>query len=50
MVIDNSARSGTIKNLEEGTTYTITVQSNSSSAGLSGNSTAVSATTYTAGK
>ena len=49
MVSGNSAASGTLNNLEEGTTYTITVQSSSSGV-LSGNSNAETVTTYTDGK
>ena len=41
---------GTLTNLEEGTTYTITVQSTTSGNRMSANSNAVSVTTYTDGK
>ena len=50
MVSGNSATSGTLNNLEEGTTYTITVQATTSNNIMSGNSNAVTVTTYTAGK
>ena len=49
MVSGNSAARGILSNLEEGTTYTITVQSNSND-GFSIDSNAVTVTTYTAGK
>ena len=42
--------SGTLNNLEEGTTYTITVQATAGNNRRSGNSNAVTVTTYTAGK
>ena len=48
MLSDDSASRGTLTNLEEGTTYTITVQATSNSGNF--NSTAVSVTTYTDGK
>ena len=48
MPVGNTTR-GTISNLEEGTTYTITVQSNSND-GLSGKSNVVTITTQTIGK
>ena len=41
---------GTLNNLEEGTTYTITVQATTSDNRTSVNSNAVSITTYTNGK
>ena len=41
---------GTLNNLEEGTTYTITVQATTSDNRMSVNSNAVSVTTYTDGK
>ena len=41
---------GTLNNLEEGTTYTITVQATTSDNKMSVNSYAVSVTTYTNGK
>ena len=50
MVSGNSAASGTLNNLEEGTTYTITVQATESNNRRSGNSNAVIVTTYTTGK
>ena len=50
MVRGNSATSSTLNNLEEGTTYTITVQAIDSDIIMSGNSNAVTVTTYTAGK
>ena len=50
MVSGNSATSGTLNNLEEGTTYTITVQATTSNNIRSGNSNEVTVTTYTAGK
>ena len=40
----------TLNNLEEGTTYAITVQATISDNRMSGNSNAVSVTTYTDGK
>ena len=46
---DVSATSYSLTNLEEGTTYTITVQATSSS-GMSDNSNEVSVTTDTAGR
>ena len=45
IVSGNSATSGILNNLEEGTTYTITVQSNSTN-GLNGNGNKLSVTTY----
>ena len=50
MVNSNSATSGTLNNLEEGTTYTITVQATASNNIMSGNSNAATVTTYTTGK
>ena len=50
MVDDSSTASGNLINLEEGTTYTITVQATASNNRRSGNSNAVTVTTYTAGK
>ena len=50
MVSGSSATSGTLNNLEEGTTYTITVQATASNNIRSGNSNEVTVTTYTAGK
>ena len=47
--IVSNTTSVTLNNLEEGTTYTITVQSNSRD-GLRGTSNAMAVTTYTAGK
>ena len=41
---------GNLNNLEEGTTYTITVQATTSDNRMSVNSNAVSVTTYTDGK
>ena len=41
---------GTLNNLEEGTTYTITAQATTNDNRTSGNSNAVSVTTYTDGK
>ena len=49
MISGRSTTSGTINNLEEGTTYIITVQSNSSD-GLSGNSNVATVTTQSIGK
>ena len=49
IVSGNSATSVILNNLEEGTTYTIIVQSTSNN-GFSSNSNAVTVTTYTAGK
>ena len=42
--------SGTLNNLEEGTTYTITVRATDSNNRSSGSSNTVTITTYTAGK
>ena len=50
MVSDNRATSDILNNLEEGTTYTITVQATASNNIMSGNSNAVTVTTYTTGK
>ena len=50
MVSGSSATSGTLNNLEEGTTYTITVQAIDSDIIMSGSSNEVTVTTYTAGK
>ena len=50
MVSGNSATSGTLNNLEEGTTYTITVQATASNNKRSNNSNEVTVTTYTASK
>ena len=46
----NSATSGTLMNLEENTTYIITVQATTSDNRMSVNSNAVSVATYTDGK
>ena len=45
-----NTRSGILNNLEEGTTYTITVQAIYSDIIMSGNSNEVTITTYTTGK
>ena len=50
MVSGNSATSGILNNLEEGTTYTITVQATASNHKRSNNSNEVTVTTYTACK
>ena len=50
MLSGNSATRGTLTNLEEATTYIITVQATTSNNGMSGNSAPVSVTTYTDGK
>ena len=51
MVVDGStATSGTLNGLEEATDYTITVRSTGESDIMSGDSNAVSITTYTDGK
>ena len=50
MVSGSSTTSGTLNNLEEGTTYTIIVQATTSNNIRSGNSNEVTVTTYTAGK
>ena len=50
MVNGNMATRGTLTNLEEATTYTITVQAATSDNRRSGNSNEVSVTTYTDGK
>ena len=49
-VSGGSTTSHTLTNLEEGTTYTITVQATTSDNRMSVNSNAVSVTTYTDGK
>ena len=49
MVNGSNATSGTLSNLKEGTTYTITVQSTSND-GLCGNNNAVTVTTQAIGK
>ena len=49
-VNSNSATSGTLMNLEENTTYIITVQATTGDGRMSVNSNAVSVTTYTDGK
>ena len=50
IVSGSSATRGTLMNLEESTLYTITVQATASNDRMSGNSNAVSLTTYTDGK
>ena len=50
MVSGNMATRGTLTNLEEATTYTITVQATTSDNRMSGNSNEVSVTMYTDGK
>ena len=50
LVSGGSTTRGTLNNLEEGTTYTITVQATTSDNRMSVNSNAVSVTTYTDGK
>ena len=49
-VSGGSTTRGTLNNLEEGTTYTITIQAITSDNRISVNSNAVSVTTYTDGK
>ena len=49
-VSGGSTTSHTLTNLEEGTTYTITVQATASDNRMSVNSSAMSVTTYTDGK
>ena len=50
MVNGSSTTSGTLNNLEEGTTYTITVQATASDNRRSSESNAETVTTYIAGK
>ena len=49
MTVGNTT-TGTLIDLEEGTTYIITVQATAGNNVRSGNSSAVTVTTYTAGK
>ena len=49
-VSQSTTTRGTLNNLEEGTTYTITVQATTSDNRMSVNSNAMSVTTYTDGK